>query len=391
MILSISIAGAQNLNTRNCIRLDYKFNPSARLMDEKVGDFVNMTGERTYEWCKAKGDGFKVGLLHLTNNNGGDGEKKFVVVKQDGSQTAYPVMYVGEGTSLPETTIHINKKQLWVELKEDSELKSYYFYNVATGKFGLSTLNEYKTRTQLTPSVFTFRDSVAYNGHISHYTVAIDLCKLKGNVHKAAEQFLISKINEDSYTLKQAVQNDAIKRFAAEKENNGKGCWDYKLEAFVIIDNPVFTTLTINKKDIRGDKQNTISFSTTFDNKNAKHISWNDILTSNEIKKEYQSLLYSKIKEVDGFDYNKIYDRYNSPDSFPIPSLDPWIGEIGDPNSIFCKYEEGEICPSEYGAPQISIHCSFLPDTGTGMHKLAMEYELHSLQSEGEYEEGNEE
>lgn len=97
----------------------------------------------TYEWCKAVGDGFRVGLSHYRQP--GQEEVKSIVICKNGTTQAYPMICIGDGEPLPEVTIHIRGHYLWFELKSASKTY-YYFYNVNTHVPSHSTRNAYINR-----------------------------------------------------------------------------------------------------------------------------------------------------------------------------------------------------------------------------------------------------
>lgn len=97
----------------------------------------------TYEWCKAVGDGFRVGLSHY--RQAGQEEVKSIVINKNGTTQAYPMIRIGDGEPLPEVTIHVRGHYLWFELKSAAKTY-YYFYNVNTHVPSHSTRNAYLNR-----------------------------------------------------------------------------------------------------------------------------------------------------------------------------------------------------------------------------------------------------
>jgi len=98
----------------------------------------------TFEWCKAEGSYFKVGLSHLKRP--GQSELKHVVIRQNGTDLAYPMIRVGDEDPLPEVTIRIQGGYLWLELKSASNTR-YYFYNLDTHVLSRSDSRAYQNRT----------------------------------------------------------------------------------------------------------------------------------------------------------------------------------------------------------------------------------------------------
>lgn len=96
----------------------------------------------TFEWCKADGNGFYVGLCHQP---GAEGETKYIVIRKTDSDLAYPMIQVGEGEPLPEVTIHIAGDYLWFELKGNNRTL-YYFYNLQTHVLDRSDRRAYQSR-----------------------------------------------------------------------------------------------------------------------------------------------------------------------------------------------------------------------------------------------------
>ena len=133
---------------RKMVHLDKQM----RDMDERVSPRVDSHNKYTYEWCKAKGSDFTVGLRHEVVRGIGDGERKYIVIRHNGSKEIYPLMFVGEGSVLPETTIHVKGDHLWIELwNHEEDIRDYYYYNVKTGEYAPSSRQEYRNYTHRAP------------------------------------------------------------------------------------------------------------------------------------------------------------------------------------------------------------------------------------------------
>lgn len=113
----------------------------------------------TFEWCKAEGNNFKVGLSHLKQP--GKSELKHVVIRQNGSDLAFPMIKIGGEDPLPEVTIHIKDNYLWLELKTLAGKKYYYFYNVDTHVLARSNSNAYQNRVAPADADKTWRQIVS--------------------------------------------------------------------------------------------------------------------------------------------------------------------------------------------------------------------------------------
>lgn len=106
---------------------------------------IDVAGDVTFEWCKAEGTDFRVGLSHQ-QKAGNPYETKSIVILKNGTHLAYPMLFMGEDEPLPETTIHISGNYLWLELKYESKTH-YYFYNVQTHVLSRSDRSAYQNRT----------------------------------------------------------------------------------------------------------------------------------------------------------------------------------------------------------------------------------------------------
>lgn len=106
---------------------------------------IDVAGDVTFEWCKAEGTDFRVGLSHQ-QKAGNPYETKSILILKNGSHLAYPMLFMGEDEPLPETNIHISGNYLWLELKYESKTH-YYFYNVQTHVLSRSDRSAYQNRT----------------------------------------------------------------------------------------------------------------------------------------------------------------------------------------------------------------------------------------------------
>lgn len=113
------------------------------IMDYAVTPYdINADRSVTYEWCKAEGTDFKVGLSHKRHPGG---EIKSIVIRKNGTDKAYPMLRIGDEEPLPETTIRVAGNYLWFELKYASKTR-YYFYNLKTHVPSRSDRNAYLNR-----------------------------------------------------------------------------------------------------------------------------------------------------------------------------------------------------------------------------------------------------
>lgn len=99
----------------------------------------------TFEWCKAQGSDFSVGLSH--EKQSATSEIKSIIFRKHDANLVFPMILIGEGSDLPETTIHVKEGYIWFELKRSNGKCHYYFYNLATHVLSFSDRSAYQNRT----------------------------------------------------------------------------------------------------------------------------------------------------------------------------------------------------------------------------------------------------
>lgn len=128
-----------------CVHKIHDYNEIHTLAETVKPFDINAAGNVTFEWCKAEGKDFKVGLSHQ-KKAGNHYETKSIVIMKNGTHLAYPMIIMGEDEPLPETTIHISGNYLWLELKYKDKTH-YYFYNAHTNVLSRSDRSAYQNRT----------------------------------------------------------------------------------------------------------------------------------------------------------------------------------------------------------------------------------------------------
>jgi len=149
---------AQNLNSELVpLCVVYPWTERIELMANFENNEIEILGDKivpynllkqnpmlTFEWCKAEGRDFWVGLSHLQDAK--EGEIKHIVIRKKDSDLAFPMIKINPDHR-PEVTIHIQGDYLWFELKSDTGKTNYFFYNVFTHVLKRSTRNAYVNRT----------------------------------------------------------------------------------------------------------------------------------------------------------------------------------------------------------------------------------------------------